>query len=138
MNLQLKIIGVLLIALAFLHVIFPKYFKWKDELQSLSLVNRQMIWVHTFFIAFTVLLMGVLCLTSSEELISTSLGRKLCWGLGIFWGIRLLIQFFGYSSKLWKGRAFETTVHILFTFLWAYLTFIFLKVAVGEDNSALI
>jgi hypothetical protein len=129
MNLHLKIIGILLIALSFLHVIFPKYFNWRKELQAISLVNRQMIWVHTFFVAFTVLLMGILCLTSSDDLINTSLGKKLCWGLGVFWGLRLLIQFFGYSSKLWKGKKFETIVHILFTFLWAYLTFIFLKIA---------
>jgi hypothetical protein len=131
MDLHLKIIGVLLIALAFLHVIFPKYFNWKNELQSLSLVNRQMIWIHTFFIALIVLFMGVLCLTSSEELINTGLGKKICWGLGFFWGIRLIIQFFGYSPKLWKGKAFETAVHVLFTILWVYLTFVFLKVASG-------
>ena len=95
----------------------------------MSLVNRQMMYVHTFFIALVVLLMGILCLTSAKELIETSLGKKICFGLGVFWLIRLFIQFFGYSSKLWKGKTFETTVHIVFIFLWTYLSFIFYKIA---------
>jgi len=129
MQIHLKIIGILLIVLAMVHIVFPKYFNWDKELASLSLINRQLIWVHTFFIALTILLMGLLCLTSSRELIETAFGKKISLGLGVFWGIRLFVQFFGYSSKLWKGKTFETSVHILFTFLWTYLSFIFWMIA---------
>ena len=129
MHVHLKIIAVLLIALALIHIVFPKYFNWQKEFDTLSLVNRQMIWVHTFFIALTIFLMGLLCLTSATELIETKLGKKISLGFGIFWVIRLFIQFFGYSSKLWKGKAFETSVHILFTLLWVYLSFIFWAIA---------
>jgi hypothetical protein len=130
MELQLKIIGFLLILLAIVHVIFPKYFDWESQLSTLSLINREMMYIHTFFIAFVVLLMGILCVTSSSELVSTSLGNRICLGLGIFWGTRFLIQFFGYSSQLWKGKPFETIVHVLFSLLWGYLTFIFLKIGI--------
>ncbi len=129
MQLHLKIIGVLLILLALIHIIFPKYFNWKKELSSLSLINRQMITVHTFFIALTIFLMGLLCLTSSNELIGTNLGKRVSFGLGLFWTLRLFIQFFGYSSQLWKGKVFETTVHIVFILLWTYLSVIFSVIA---------
>ena len=129
MQLHLKITGILLIALALIHIIFPKYFNWKKELSSLSLINRQMILVHTFFIALTIFLMGLLCLTSTNELINTALGKKIALGLGLFWTLRLFIQFFGYSPKLWKGKTFETTVHILFILLWTYLSVIFWIIA---------
>jgi len=125
MAIHLKIIGVLLMALALLHLIFPRYFNWEKELPALSLINRQMMVVHTFFIALMVFLMGLLCLTSANELLETSLGKKIALGLGVFWSIRLLIQFFGYSSNLWKGKAFETIVHLLFSLLWIYLTIVF-------------
>ena len=125
MELQLKIIGILLISLSFVHVLFPKYFNWKNELKSLSLINRQMMQIHTIFIAFIVLIMGVLCLTSSRELVNTDLGKRISFGLGLFWGLRLIIQFIGYSPELWKGKKFETTIHILFSILWTYLTFTF-------------
>ncbi len=126
MEIHFKIIGILLIALALVHIVFPKYFNWDKELKSLSLINRQMINVHTFFIAFTIFLMGLLCFTSSSELIGTNLGKKISLGLGVFWTLRLFVQFFGYSTKLWKGKKFETFVHIIFSFLWAYLSIIFL------------
>lgn len=126
MQIHIKIIGILLIALALVHIIFPKYFNWDKELKSLSLINRQMMTVHTFFIAFTVFLMGLLCLTSSNELIETNLGKKISLGLGIFWTVRLFIQFFGYSTNLWKGKKLETSIHILFSIFWIYFSSIFL------------
>lgn len=127
MEIHFKIIGFLLMTLALIHIPFPKYFKWEEDLKSLSLMNRQMMTVHTFFIALTVFLMGALCLTSTTELIETKLGKTICFGFGIFWTIRLFIQFFVYSPKLWKGKKFETIVHVVFSILWSYLSFVFLK-----------
>lgn len=128
MEIHLKIIGCLLIGLALIHIVFPRYFNWGIELKALSLINRQMMTVHTFFIALTVFLMGLLCLTSSSELIQTNFGKKIAFGLAIFWTIRLLIQFFGYSTQLWKGKKFETLMHLVFSLLWLYLSTIFLTI----------
>lgn len=125
METHYKIIGVLLIALSIVHVIFPRYFNWSKELAALSLINRQMMYIHTFFIAFVVFLIGVLCLTSSHELISTGLGKKIVLGLGVFWSIRLFMQFFVYSSQLWKGKLMETSIHIVFSLFWTYLSIVF-------------
>jgi hypothetical protein len=125
METHFNIIGAILIILAFAHIIFPVYFNWKTELQKLSLINRQMMKVHTIFVALTVLLMGLLCLTSSKDLMETDLGKTVSLGLAFFWTIRLLIQFFGYSSKLWKGKKFETMVHIIFSILWIYISGVF-------------
>lgn len=125
MEIHFQIIGILLVALAFVHLIFPKYFKWKEDLKPLTLINRQMMTVHTFFIALIVFLMGLLCLTSSSDLVETKLGKTISLGLAIFWSLRLLTQFFGYSAKLWKGKIFETAVHIIFSGLWIYLSLIF-------------
>ena len=125
MEIHFKIIGTALLLLSLIHVVFPKYFNWKKELAQLSLINKQMMVIHTFFIALSVLLMGLLCLFSSEELTHSSLGKTISLGLAIFWTIRLFTQFFGYSSKLWKGKTFETIVHVSFTVLWIYLCIIF-------------
>lgn len=126
MELHLKIIGTILIALALIHGIFPKYFNWKEDLKSNSIINRQMMYVHSFFIAFVIFLIGLLCLTSANELVGTVLGKRISLGLGVFWTARLFIQFFGYSAKLWKGKTFETTVHVLFSLLWTYMSLVFI------------
>ena len=125
---HLIIIGCCLIVLGLVHAIFPKQFNWKQELSSLSVMNREMMYVHTFFIAFTLILVGVLCIMSSAELVNTPLGKKISLGLGIFWTVRLYVQFFGYSSKTWKGKLFETIVHVLFSIFWFYLSAIFILI----------
>ena len=132
MELQLKIIGLVLIGLAIVHIIFPTYFNWKKELKSLSLINIQMMYVHTFFVAFMVFLMGLLCFFCAYDIIHTRLGRQLSLGLFIFWGLRLVFQFFVYSPKLWRGKRFETIMHIVFSILWIYLTVIFLLIYLGK------
>ena len=128
MEIHYRLIGILLMILAIIHFAFPRYFKWAEELKPLSLINRQMMAVHTFFIALMVFLMGLLCATSSTELIETNLGKKVSFGLGIFWSARLFVQFFGYSSELWRGKKFETSMHILFTIFWSYVAVVFLSV----------
>ncbi len=125
MELHLKITGWLLILISMVHIIFPKKFEWAKELSGLSLINRQVMHIHTFFIALTVLLMGILCCSSSKELLETGLGKKLDMGLWIFWTIRLIVQFFWFSSELWKGKRTETAVHIVFSFLWVYISAVF-------------
>jgi hypothetical protein len=126
MEIHFKIAGVLLVALSVIHVGFPRRFNWKQELSGLSLLNRQMMYVHTFFIGLVVLLMGVLCFCCAEELTRTEFGRKISLGFGIFWLARLFVQFFGYSTKLWKGKLFETFVHILFSITWVWFSWLFL------------
>ncbi|MEZ4795217.1 MAG: hypothetical protein R2773_07060 [Flavobacteriaceae bacterium] len=125
MEIHFKIIGALLMFLAGLHAFFPKYFNWKEGLKSLSLINRQMMLVHTFFIALVVFLIGLLCVASANALETTPLGRQISLGLAIFWTLRLIFQLFIYSSKLWKGKAFETIIHIIFSIFWTYMSVVF-------------
>ena len=130
MELNLKITGAMMIVLALLHVVFPRRFRWKEEFAAISLLSRQVMYVHTFFIALTVFLMGVLCVTSAEMLANTELGRRVSFGFAIFWIARLLIQFFGYSSLLWKGKRLETGVHVGFAVLWVYFSVVYTLVAI--------
>lgn len=131
MILQLKLVGFLLVVLALLHAAFAHYFNWRTEFAAVSLINRQMMYVHTFFVALMVLLMGLLCLTSAPELVGTPLGRRVALGCGVFWLARLLIQFFGYSPELWRGKRFETAVHVVFIGFWSYLSGLFLLIGLA-------
>ncbi|MGI4821711.1 MAG: hypothetical protein ACRYFV_10930 [Janthinobacterium lividum] len=131
MLLQLNIIGWLLVGLALVHAGFPRYFNWRREFAVVSLLSQQVMYVHTFFVALTVGLLGLLCLTSAPELVSTPLGHRVALGCAVFWSARLLIQFVGYSSALWRGKRFETTVHVVFAVLWTYVSAVFWWVALG-------
>jgi hypothetical protein len=135
MILQYKIIGILLILLAIMHCFFPKRFEWKQELSGLNLLNKQMMYVHTFFVALTVFGMGMLSFFCAGELTGTPFGRKISIGIGIFWLVRLYFQFFVYSPELWRGKKFETIIHIFFSLLWAYLAFAFIYTGVSGEMS---
>lgn len=125
MEAVIRINGLVLVLLALLHVGFPRYFNWKKDLQQLSLVNKEMMQVHTFFIALIVLLIGLLCVYEASALLNTRLGKSLSLGLAVFWGVRLFFQFFVYSPQLWRGKRFETVMHIVFSIFWFNLTAIF-------------
>ena len=71
----LELCGLLMIGLALLYLISPTYFHWKEELARISLINRQIMIVHTFFIALTVFLMGLRRVTSADHLSSTPRGN---------------------------------------------------------------
>jgi hypothetical protein len=126
MEIHLKVVGSLLILLSLMHIIIPKYFKWEQELTSVSLITRQILYVHTFFIAFIVLLMGLLCLSYSHELVHDPFGKVISMGLFGFWLTRLIFQFLVYSPKVWRGKRFETAMHVVFAVIWFYFTAVFL------------
>ena len=122
----LRIAGTILLLLALAHLRFPKQFHWATELPRLSIINRQMFLVHTFFIAMIVTMMGLLSLAFPETLIErSSLARLTLAGLTIFWGTRLVFQWFVYDRALWRGQKFNTAIHFLFTTFWTYLTSVY-------------
>lgn len=120
--LHLQIIGWILLFVSVIHITFPKQFKWKLELEQLTLMNRQLMYVHTFFVAVVVFLNGLLFILCSRELTEpTRLARFINIGLLIFWFLRWAFQHFVYSSLHWKGKRFETFVHICFSLFWLYI-----------------
>lgn len=126
MELAIKLSGVLQILLALLHFGFPRKFNWETELPRLSLLNSQIMKVHTFFIALLLFLLGILSITSSGLSIEGELGHRICLGIAIFWGIRFIFQLFVYSPSLWKGQTLETVIHVLFCMLWLFFTWSYL------------
>jgi hypothetical protein len=137
MEIHIKIVGSLLIALSLMHIIIPKYFKWEQELTSLSLITKQILYVHTFFIAFIVLLMGLLCLSYTPELLHDPFGRIISLGLFGFWLTRLIFQFFVYSPKVWRGKRLETVMHVVFSVMWLYFAGVFLLSYLGSQPISL-
>jgi len=124
--LALRVAGVILLLLAVAHVPIATRLEWRADAQRLSPVNRQVMLVHAFFVALMVGLMGVLTLGWAEALVMPSaLGKPVAAGLTLFWAARLYFQWFVYDRSLWRHRAFETRVHVLFTILWTYLTVVY-------------
>lgn len=133
LELHLRLAGFLQIALAGLHLFFPRRFNWKEELSRLSLLNRQIFYVHTFFVCLVLVLIGALSLFAPHDLLQpTPLSRMVLGGFAGFWGLRLLFQWLVYDSSLWRGNRFHTLAHWAFTGLWVYLTAVYAGVLLAR------
>lgn len=119
----LRLAGVFLLGLFVLNFFVPARFKWAEELPRLSLINRRIFQVHAVFIAFILLLSGLLLVALPHELLApTPLARFALGALAAFWGLRLWMQWFMYDRELWAGKQFETAMHYCFSGLWIFLT----------------
>jgi hypothetical protein len=119
--LDLRLVGLLLVGLGIAHGFFDRHFGWRQELSKVSLFARQVFYVHHFFIALIVAMMGLLALLFPKSLIEGEvLSVSVDTGLAVFWLIRLYCQLFVYRVELWKGKPFETAVHVGFMVFWVY------------------
>ncbi len=123
LSMNLRIVGILLVLLGLSHAFFNRYFGWERELADVSLLTRQIFFVHSFFIALGVVLGGAGSFLCADALLrSGSLSRALLAGMTLFWLCRLLAQFFAYDTRIWKGDRFRTSMHAAFSVLWIYVT----------------
>ena len=120
---NLRIVGLLLVLLGLSHGFFNRYFKWERELAGVSLLTRQIFFVHTFFIALGVVLAGAASFVCADVLLRPGLlSRTVLAGMTLFWLCRLLAQFFTYDSRVWRGDRFRTVMHGVFSAFWVYVT----------------
>jgi hypothetical protein len=123
LTVQLQIVGVLLMMLGLSHVFFNNYFGWSLELAGVSLFTRRVFFVHTFFVAMTVTMMGAFSVAYARLLMEPQpLSRAILAGMAIFWGSRLAAQFCAYESDIWRGDRFRTAMHVAFSIFWVYVT----------------
>jgi hypothetical protein len=123
---HLHAVGVVMAALVVVNLFVPARFHWAEELARLSLLNRQIFQAHSVFLVLTLALFSALLLTCAEALVEpTRLARAVLTGLTIFWGLRLLMQFFFYSPRIWRGHRFNTVMHVVFSATWLYVTAVF-------------
>jgi hypothetical protein len=120
---HLRVVGVLMALLAIVNLLVPGRFNWREELSRVSLLNRQIFQAHTVFIVLLIALMSALFLTCAEALLEpTRLSRAVLTGLTIFWGLRMLMQWFFYSPLVWRGNRLHTVMHGVFSLGWIYVT----------------
>jgi hypothetical protein len=122
-TIHLRLVGLLLLGLAFMGLFLPRRFGWQQDTAGASLLNRQIFYVHNSFIVLLLAMFGLLALTCARPLLEPhAVARAVLGGLAAFWFVRLLVQWFVYDRRLWHGKRFETTMHVLFTGVWVYFT----------------
>jgi len=78
----------------------PRVLDWKNSLSPLSRLNRQLIWTHGAYVAGMIAAFGLLSVAAPTILADGSpLARIVCGFIAVFWGIRLLLQWFVFDPR---------------------------------------
>jgi hypothetical protein len=84
-------VGQLLVLIASAQV--PFHLNWREILQSLPKLHRQMYWVYGGYVVLAIIAQGLVSVLCAAELASGSgLARGVCGYMAVFWGMRLALQ----------------------------------------------
>ena len=120
---HLQIVGALLMLLGLSHVFFNRFFRWEQELATVSPLTRDVFFVHNFFIGLGVVLGGAASFFCANDLLRPgTLSRAVLAGMATFWLCRLVAQFVAYDHAIWQGDRFRTFMHVACSLLWCYIT----------------
>ena len=109
----------------------PYRLRWKDDLAKLTSFNRKLMWVHGGVAVYTIVSFGVLTLLLHDEMLRGERpALALTAFIGIYWLLRVVVDFTYYEHADWpKGRAFVAG-HVLLNMLFVFLLVTYLGVAV--------
>ena len=99
----------------------PQVLDWKESLNKLDGLLRQLIWVHGAFIVLVIIGFGLISILFPGELASgTPLAKGVCAFIVIFWGARLLVQLFIFDATPFLKTTFLKIGYHSLTVVFAY------------------
>lgn len=117
--LLLRVVGASHVALGLAHVYFWRVFRWTEESARLTPLTARVFAVHTFFIAFVLVALGLLALGRPDLLVTPSdLARLVLGACVVFWTLRLLAQPFVFDPVLLRGSRYRAPVRVAATLLF--------------------
>jgi hypothetical protein len=122
LTMNLTVCGILLVGLGILHIALPAVLGWRRELAGAAPLNREVSYVHCFFIGLTCALWGLLPLTAGSLLLQPGpVTRLVLIGAVVFWASRLIIQLAVFNRHARESAAW-LALSTAGTALWLYLT----------------
>ncbi len=135
MNLEffLKFCAVIQMGIAILNLFLVRIMNWKEDLNRLPLLIREVFHVHSWFISLILTLFAVMTWRFGAEM-ARGTNPACTWlagGIGIFWLFRAFLQIGYYSSSHWKGRVDRTLIHIACLIVYGGMALVYLIVWKG-------
>ncbi len=110
----------------------PKALDWAKHLKTLPTLLRQMFWVYGIYIVLMIISFATITVCFPHEMMSgTPLARALAAVIAIFWGIRLIIQWFVFDAEPFLTTWFYRVGYQLLTLTFIYLTATYTWLAVS-------
>ncbi len=126
---HLRAAGALLVVLAACHVALPFGLTWPEDPEDKSLLARQLLVVHTYYLGLIYGLLGAACWILADDLALVApvepTTTALLIGAVVVWGVRLVVEVGVIDPVLWNGRASTKVGHYALIVLWSYLVVVF-------------
>jgi len=99
--------------IAVLNLFLVRMMDWRDDVERMPLLIREVFRVHAWFISITLGIFSAMSWRFADQISGgDAMGKWLAGGIGIFWAIRAVLQITFYSSTHWRGRLDRTLIHI--------------------------
>jgi hypothetical protein len=130
----LQAVAGLQLGIAVLNLFLIPLLNWKNDLEHVSLLLREVFQVHVWFISITLGIFGVITFRFAEELAcgSNAMGRWLGAGIGVFWMIRTILQVSFYSASHWRGQMGRTIAHVVLLLTYGAFASVYLWSALAR------
>lgn len=106
---------------------------WREEIAGMPLLLREIFTVHKWFVSVTLLIFGVITLRFADEFTrgDNPVATWLAAAIGLFWALRVAIQWLYYSHSHWRGRPGRTAIHWVLTAAYGGCAAVYLLAAFG-------
>ncbi len=91
--------GIYHVAGAIYHLMFWKLFRWKEDLASLSIINRAVMQILNLCLTFVFLIFAYISIFHAAELLTTGIGKALLLLIAMFWFLRAIEQIVFFRLK---------------------------------------
>jgi hypothetical protein len=135
--LGLQAAAALQIGIAILNLFLSRILDWEEELRKASKLLNEVFHVHSWFISITVAIFGLMSWRFAGELAGNgpAIDRWLAGCIGLFWGIRTVMQVAYYSSSHWRGKPGRTMIHLVLLLIYGGFAAVYGLVALNHSNA---
>jgi len=102
----IKLAGFYNILLIIFHMMFWRIFNWREDLKTLSFLNKSIMQVLNISLTLVFVLFSYISFVHTNELLNTSLGNALLSLIAIFWFARAAQQVIFFKLNHWGSWAF--------------------------------
>jgi hypothetical protein len=116
--------GQLVLAMGSLAI--PRILKWREDLEKVQPLTRQVFWTYAAYIWTTNVFFGLISLIMPGELLRASpLAVAMCGAIAIYWLARIVIQFAYFDRSAAPAGAIFRLLEAALVGLFVFLTVVY-------------
>jgi hypothetical protein len=132
MKALLILAGVGQLGLALGSLVLPRLLRWGDDTRKLRPLTRQVFWTYAAYIWTTNVCFGLLSSFAPDWLLAPNpLARAVAGYIAVYWGARVLIQFFYFDRTDTPPGAFYKVAELALVGLFLFLTAVYAYTALA-------